>query len=55
MNKDNKLMNQRNNQLKRNWPRNIWDSILFPFDEENWEINQFHSELLVSITKLLLI
>ena len=43
MNKDIKQI-QRNNQLKRNWPRSIWDNLLFPFDEETWEINHFRSE-----------
>lgn len=44
MDKDNKLT-QRNNQLKRNWNRSIWDNFFSPFDEEIWETNPFRSEL----------
>ena len=44
MNRDNKVI--KSNQLKRNWPRNIWGNLLFsPFEEENWEIAPFRSEL----------
>jgi len=43
MNRNNKII--RNNQLKKNWTRNIWDSLLSPFDEEVWEITPFCSEL----------
>ncbi|RHZ35331.1 Hsp20/alpha crystallin family protein [endosymbiont GvMRE of Glomus versiforme] len=44
MNRDNKII--KNNPLKRNWPRNIWDNLLFsPFEEESWEITPFRSEL----------
>ena len=43
MNKDNKLI--RNNQLKRNWTRNIWENLLSPFEEEIWETAPFRSEL----------
>ncbi|WNE40935.1 MAG: Small heat shock protein IbpB [Mycoplasmataceae bacterium] len=38
----------KNNQLKRNWPNNIWDNWLTPFnfwDEDTWETKPFRSEL----------
>jgi HSP20 family protein len=43
MNRDNKLI--KNSQLKKNLPRNIWDSLLSPFEEEIWETTPFRSEL----------
>jgi len=44
MNKSSKLI--RKNQIKRNWPKSLWDNFLSsPFDEEIWETIPFRSEL----------
>jgi len=43
MSKDDKLI--RNNRLKRNLTRSIWDNFLSPLEEEIWETVPFRSEL----------